>query len=97
MQAACICTWWQSVLQLLAEASRQDVEYTAVEDLVRRTIRSLVMNTQDMPDGKAASGMSVAAQSSTWTKQHTEQLLLLYIPVQSPDVCSHVLVCWHRL
>ena len=29
----------------------------AMDDLARRTIRALVMNTQDMPEGKASAGM----------------------------------------
>lgn len=31
----------------------------AMDDLARRTIRALVMNTQDMPEGKASAGMSL--------------------------------------
>ena len=29
-----------------------------MDDLARRTIRALVMNTQDMPEGKASAGTS---------------------------------------
>ena len=42
------------------KACRESQAENGIQDLIRRTIRSLVMNTQDMPEGRASAGNSVA-------------------------------------
>lgn len=72
--------WWNG-----ADRNANAAEHTAVEDLVRRSIRSLVVNTQDLPDGKAASGRVLTHLcSDTWDQylvSHVVAILLPMLPV----------------
>ena len=42
--------------QRRCKACSEEQAVVGIEDIVRRTMRRLVMNTQDMPEGKASTG-----------------------------------------
>ena len=61
----------------------------AMDDVARRLIRTLVMNTQDMPEGKASAGLCLASLLHCHTSAATPVCALCKMHVMNPISFAH--------